>query len=79
MVGKAMDLGFAGFNAATSANISPQKTSGTVKGSLTITGQVDQGASANKGMRLQVKLEDYQDDAQNPVVTPPARLCPPSS
>ncbi len=68
MVGKAMDLGFAGFNAASSANIPPQTTSGTVKGTLKVTGQVDQGSSANKEMRLTVELVDYQDDAQNNVV-----------
>lgn len=63
MVGKAMDLGFAGFNAASSANIPPQSGTGTVKGTLKITGQVDQGSSNNKGMRLKVELADYQDDA----------------
>jgi hypothetical protein len=63
MVGKAMDLGFAGFNAASSANIPPQTTAGTVKGTLNITGQVDQGSSDNKGMRLYVELIDYQDDS----------------
>jgi hypothetical protein len=63
MIGKAMDLGFAGFNAASSANIPPQSGTGTVKGTLKITGQVDQGASNNKGMRLKVELVDYQDDA----------------
>jgi hypothetical protein len=76
MVGKAMDLGFAGFNAAKSANIAPQSGAGTVKGTLQVTGQVDQGASANKGMRLQVALTDYQDDGQIKVVyaTDPAGL-----
>ena len=63
MVGKAMDLGFAGFNAASSANIPPQTTAGKVKGTLNITGQVDQGSSDNKGMRLKVELIDYQDDS----------------
>jgi hypothetical protein len=76
MIGKAMDLGFAGFNAATSANISPQSGTGTVQGTLTITGQVDQGASANKGMRLKVELVDYRDDPDIDVVyaTDPAAL-----
>ncbi len=63
MVGKAMDLGFAGFNAASSANIPAQQTSGAVSGTLKITGQVDQGSSNNKGMRLKVELTDYSDDA----------------
>ena len=78
MVGKAMDLGFAGFNAATSANISPQTASGTVKGTLTVTGQVDQGSSANKGMRLKLALVDYQDDAQNNVVYATDPAAPPA-
>jgi hypothetical protein len=60
-VQKAMDLGFAGFNAASSANIPPQSTSGNLSGTLTVNGQVDQGASANKGMRLTEDLENYSD------------------
>jgi hypothetical protein len=68
MIGKAMDLGFAGFNAATSANIPTQTASGTVKGTLTVTGKVDQGSSKNKEMRLNTGLVDYQDDATNHVV-----------
>lgn len=60
-VGKALVLGFAGFNAASSANIPPQATTGIVTGTLTITGQVDQGASTNKGMRLRVGMVGYSD------------------
>jgi len=58
---KSLALGFAGFNAASSANIPPQMATGTVGGTLTITGQVDQGSSANKGMRLRVGMVDYSD------------------
>jgi hypothetical protein len=58
---KSLALGFAGFNAASSANIPPQMTVGKVGGTLTITGQVDQGNSANKGMRLSVGMVDYSD------------------
>jgi hypothetical protein len=54
-------LGFDGFNAASSANIDPQMTAGNVGGTLTVTGQVDQGASANKGMRLYVGMVGYDD------------------
>lgn len=61
-VDKAITLGFAGFNAATSANIAPQSADGGVSGSMTITGQVDQGSSANKGMRLADALSNYSDD-----------------
>lgn len=58
---KSLTLGFAGFNAATSANIPPQMTTGNVTGTLTITGQVDQGSSDNKGMRLYIGMVDYND------------------
>ena len=56
-IDKSITLGFLGFNAASSANISPQMT-----GTLTISGQVDQGNSANKGMRLVEDLVGYSDD-----------------
>ncbi len=58
---KSLTLGFAGFNAATSANIAPQMTTGILAGTLVITGQVDQGNSTNKGMRLKVGMTDYSD------------------
>lgn len=58
---KSIQLGFDGFNAASSANIDPQVDDGDAAGTLTITGQVDQGASANKGMRLHVGMVDYSD------------------
>lgn len=60
-VGKSLQLGFAGFNAASSANIPAQTAAGDAGGTLTITGQVDQGASSNKGMRLRVGMAGYTD------------------
>ncbi|MEO8840232.1 MAG: hypothetical protein ABI591_14570 [Kofleriaceae bacterium] len=63
-IGKSITLGFAGFNSASSANISPQTTAGAVGGTLTITGQVDQGQSANKNMRLYVGMTAYTDGTQ---------------
>lgn len=60
-IGKSLTLGFAGFNAATSANIAPQTGAGDVAGTLTISGQVDQGASNNKGMRLRIGMIGYDD------------------
>ena len=60
-VGKAITLGFDGFNSATSANITPQMVNGDVGGVLTVTGQVDQGMSANKGMRLNSQMVAYND------------------
>ncbi len=61
MVEKGLALGFDGFNSASSANIAPQSADGVLSGTLTVTGQVDQGASDNKGMRLEVALVDYAD------------------
>ena len=61
-IDKAITLGFAGFNSASSANISPQNDVGAKGGTMTITGQVDQGASNNKGMRLFEKLITYSDN-----------------
>jgi hypothetical protein len=61
-IDKAIQAGFDGFNSATSANIAPQTKSGAVTGTLTVTGQVDQGASTNKGMRLSEALTTYSDD-----------------
>lgn len=58
---KSIALGFAGFNAASSANIDPQAGTGTAAGSITITGKVDQGSSSNKGMRLNVGMVGYDD------------------
>ncbi|MBA3540412.1 MAG: hypothetical protein H0T79_12435 [Deltaproteobacteria bacterium] len=60
-IAKSLTLGFAGFNAASSANIPPQMTAGILGGTLLITGQVDQGSSDNKGMRLKVGMVDYTD------------------
>jgi hypothetical protein len=60
-IDKAIDLGFEGFNAAQSANIPTEATTGVIGGTLSIKGQVDQGASANKQMRLDVATVGYTD------------------
>ncbi|HEY1956517.1 MAG TPA: hypothetical protein VGH28_12925 [Polyangiaceae bacterium] len=60
-IDKAINLGFDGFNAAQSANIPTQQTTGDLSGTMQIGGQVDQGASANKTMRLQETLTGYSD------------------
>jgi hypothetical protein len=62
-IDRAINLGFDGFNAASSANIPPQESVGDVAGTMTISGQVDQGASDNKEMRLLIDVVDYQDDS----------------
>ncbi|HUS30041.1 MAG TPA: hypothetical protein VMZ53_16155 [Kofleriaceae bacterium] len=58
---KSIDLGFAGFSAASSANIPEQTGAGDVAGTIKVNGQVDQGSSNNKGMRLNVGMVGYDD------------------
>jgi hypothetical protein len=58
---KSLDLGMDGFNAASNANIPTQSGEGDVSGTIVVDGQVDQGSSDNKGMRLTVALEGYSD------------------
>lgn len=58
---RAVQLGFDGYNSASSANIATQQDDGEDTGEMIVTGQVDQGSSANKGMRLGVALVDYSD------------------
>ncbi len=60
-VDRMIKLGFDGFNAADSANIPPQSEAGDESGTMDVSGKVDQGASANKGMQLNVALTDYSD------------------
>jgi hypothetical protein len=54
-----LQLVFDGFNSAQSAIIATQMMAGVDTGMLTITGQVDQGASDYYGMRLWVVMVDY--------------------
>lgn len=58
---RAIQLGFDGYNAASSATIPPQSDDGDESGQMDVTGKVDQGSSANKGMRLDVALSEYSD------------------
>jgi hypothetical protein len=62
-IDKAIDLGFQGFNAAKSANIPMESAPGALAGTLTVTGQVDQGVSNNKQMHLGVAMAGYKDVA----------------
>lgn len=66
VIAKALTLGMQGFNEASSANIPPQSGTGDVMGTIDITGQVDMGASDNKGLRLNIALVDYQDEIPEP-------------
>lgn len=61
-IDKAIQLGFDGFNAASSANIPEQEATGAKKGTMTIGGKVDQGSSSNKTMNLTEVLVGYSDD-----------------
>jgi hypothetical protein len=61
-VEKSLRLGFDGFNAASSANIPDQMTTGGASGTLVVGGQVDSGASDNKEMRLELTMVDYRDE-----------------
>lgn len=69
---QSLQLGFDGFNSAQSANIAPQMMAGEDTGTLTITGQVDQGSSDNKGMRLHVGMVDYSQGPFTVTVNPGA-------
>lgn len=60
-VGRALELGLRGFSEADSANIPTQEGEGDVSGTMVVDGQVDQGASDNKGLRLSVALTEYAD------------------
>jgi hypothetical protein len=73
-IDKAITLGFDGFNSASSANITAQTANGAVTGTLTVTGQVDQGVSANKGMRLFTAFVNYSDNGEITYTTSPAAL-----
>jgi hypothetical protein len=60
-IGKALGLGMDGFNAADSANIDDQEGTGDEGGTIVVGGQVDQGSSDNKGLRLTITMVDYSD------------------
>lgn len=68
-IDRALNLGFAGFNAANSANIPEQTDVGEIEGDMFINGQVDQGSSDNKEMRLLVTLVEYEDEVFDDPVT----------
>jgi len=61
-VDKAIALGFQGYNAASNANIPTQEATGDKTGKMAVGGQVDQGQSNNKTMRLTDTLTAYSDD-----------------
>ncbi len=60
-VDAALTLGLQGYSEASSANIAAQSGTGDVSGTITVTGQADQGSSDNKGLRLDIVLVGYRD------------------
>ena len=58
---KSLDLGLKGFREASSANIADQNGVGDDSGTIVVGGQVDQGSSDNKGLRLDVTMVAYSD------------------
>lgn len=60
-VDRGLSLGLRGYNMASSANIPDLQEDGASAGEMTIAGQVDQGESDNKGLRLTMALDGYSD------------------
>jgi hypothetical protein len=63
-IDKTISLGLQGFNSASNANIDAQTANGSETGTVTIDGQVDQGASDNKTMTLDQTMKEYSDDGK---------------
>jgi hypothetical protein len=73
-ISKSLALGFAGYNAATNANIPTEMAAGDATGSLTITGHVDQGNAGQASMGLAAAMAMYSDgkivvDDKNTTIT----------
>jgi hypothetical protein len=73
-ISKSLALGFAGYNAASNANIPTQMAAGDVTGTLTITGHVDQGTPNQASMGLAAAMAMYSDgkivvDDKNDTIT----------
>jgi hypothetical protein len=64
-VDRALSLAFDGLNAASSANIPAQMASGDLAGTMLVEGQVSQGSSSNREMRLLVTLTGYRDNVSD--------------
>jgi hypothetical protein len=60
-VSKSLTLGFQGYDAASSANIPAQTTTGDVRGMVAIIGKVDQGNPSQATMTLDVGMVTYGD------------------
>jgi hypothetical protein len=60
-ISKSLALGFAGYNAASNANIPTEMAAGDATGNLTITGHVDQGNASQASMGLAAAMMMYSD------------------
>lgn len=60
-ISKSLELGFTGYDAATSANIPAEMVAGDTGGTLTINGKVDQGNPSQVVMTLSVAMVKYTD------------------
>ena len=60
-ISKSLTLAFAGYDAASSANIPTEMGSGTMSGTLTVAGKVDQGNPQQASMSLTAALDVYSD------------------
>jgi hypothetical protein len=60
-ISKSLALGFAGYNAATNANIPTEMAAGDATGTLTVTGHVDQGNPSQVSMGLSIAMAMYSD------------------
>lgn len=61
-IDKALNLAFVGMNSAATANIAPETAAGDAKGKLVVMGQVDQGTSSSKTIRVDTIYNGYSDD-----------------
>jgi len=60
-ISKSLQLAFAGYDAATNANIPAQMTNGDKSGMLVVGGKVDSGNCSQLSMGLDLGLTDYSD------------------
>ncbi len=61
-VDKALNAAFLAMNSGSTANIDPRTVSGDAKGTLVVTGQVDQGTGSSKTVRVDTVYNGYSDD-----------------
>ena len=61
-IDKALNLAFVGMNRAATANIAPETAAGDKKGNVVVQGQVDQGSSSQRTIRVDALYDGYSDD-----------------